>query len=85
MHQRRRSNCRDRLLGDAFSEENIRIKEILEKFGEESIAVRSHGFLDFLEDTAVDAIGIVTGFQQIGRNTSDDHRLGHPFGPCLPI
>src|SRR5215472_19317544 len=58
-------------------------EEILEKLGEESIAVRSHGFLDSLEDTAIHALGVVTCFQQIGWNASDDHRLAHSLRSVL--
>jgi len=53
----------NRLLAYALPEMNVSIVEILEKLGEERIAVGGDGFLDTLEQAGVDAFGIVSGFQ----------------------
>jgi hypothetical protein len=57
-------------LADAL---NVGVEEVLEETGEERVAIRSDGFLDALEHARVEALGVVGGLQQEGRNASDDH------------
>jgi len=40
----------DRLFADVLTQKNIRVVEILEKFGEERVSIRSHRFPDLLWD-----------------------------------
>src|SRR2546426_8058508 len=74
----------DSLFADALAQENIRIEEILEEFGEERIAVRGDSFLDPLEHTAVHALGVVGCLQQIRWDPSDDHGLAHALRSEFP-
>src|SRR6266852_6029905 len=48
-----------RLFADALAQENIRVVEILEEFGEERVTVCGDRFLDAVEHTAVHALGVV--------------------------
>jgi hypothetical protein len=53
----------DGLFADALAQQDVSIVEILEEIGEERVTVGSDGFLDSLEDTAVDASWVVWGLQ----------------------
>src|ERR1019366_5718709 len=74
----------DSLLADPLTQEKIGVVEILEKLGEERVAVRGHSFLNALEDAAVHALRVIRRFQQEWRNTPIMTALLTFFDPYLP-
>src|SRR3984893_13731612 len=74
----------DGLFADALAQQQVRVVEVLEEFGEERIAICSDGFLDPLEDAAIHALWIVVGLQQVWRDAGDDHRFAHTLRSVFP-
>lgn len=71
------------LFADAFAEQNVGVVEILEKFGEEGVAVGRDGSLNAFEDGLVDAVGVVGSLEQIGRNAANDDGPVDALGAVL--
>src|ERR1700688_58423 len=67
----------DGLLADALAQQKIRVVEILEKVGEERVAVRGDGFLDSLEHTTVHTFLVVWRFEEKGRDRGDKYSMAH--------
>src|SRR5216684_6658817 len=69
----------DGLFADALTQEDVRVVEILEKLGEERVAICDDGFLDAIEDSAIHALGIVRLLEQERRNRREEHRFAYPL------
>src|SRR3977135_3938134 len=82
---RGRGTCRNvpaslhHLFADALSQQEVCVVEILEKLGEERVAICDDGFLDAIEDTPIHAVRIVRRLEQERRNRRDEHRLAYPL------
>src|SRR5262249_35320798 len=61
----------------------IGVVEVLEKLGEEGIAVSNDGSLNAFENCGIDAFRIVRSLQQVGRNATDDHGSADVFRSVL--
>src|SRR5437868_4649781 len=73
----------DRLLADAFAQQQIRVVKILEKLREETVTICGNGFLYSLEDAAVHALRVVRRLQKERRDSRDEYCLTHPFRSVL--
>src|ERR1019366_5940703 len=74
----------DGLFTYTLAQQEIGIVEILEKLGEERVAVCDDGFLDTLENTAVHALRVILRFEQEGRDRRDQYRLAHALRSVPP-
>jgi hypothetical protein len=72
------------LLADTFTEEQIGVVEILEELGEKRVAVCSHRFLNALEDTGVNALGVIRGLSKNGGTPPTITALLTPLEPYFP-
>src|SRR5471030_1931105 len=70
----------NRLVADQLAAQDVDVVEVREKFGEEGRAVRRDGFLDPVENTAVQTAGVVGCLEQEWRNRSDEDCLFHAIG-----
>src|SRR5882672_7489835 len=74
----------DDLFTDALAQQEVGVVEILEKLGEERVAVCGNGLLDSFEDTAVNALRIVCCLQQERWDSGNDYRLADALRSVFP-
>ena len=67
-------------LAHPFSQEDIRVEEILEELGEKGITIRADGFLDSCKYAGIDAVGVVSRLQQERRDRGNEYGLARAFG-----